>query len=237
LKVEIASPTLLRPQQRILRVYSGAKMTDPGGTTKFRIWRKPESEGYGFNFNPPLKSDELFFALKEAFPTISTHHSRMAEAVIGFCKSEQQEKGSGDGSGSGSSPRSKASSQSSPTMSPASTPPSDTSNDQIPDGALQLVPWPKPRGKRAHPTTELSNQMSSMVNIYKMSHKGVGKNKAKKPKSAQDLHDYRITKKTGACPRHRRGKHKVRCPPPFILSNLSFCYIANREKFMIETGI
>jgi hypothetical protein len=54
----------------------------------FKIWRKPGS--YNFDFEPPQSSDELFYVLKNAFPSFKTHQQRMRQAVIEFCLSEQK---------------------------------------------------------------------------------------------------------------------------------------------------
>lgn len=140
----------------------------------------------------------------------------MDEAVISFCKGEQQGKEDGNSTGlsSSSSPTSKASSQSSAPASQASTPPSyanhDNSHSITPGKSPDLILWPakKAKGKRVCATTESQADMASIVTIYNLSHKGTGKGGVKKPKTCQDLHDYRITK-VGACPKHRRGKHKV----------------------------
>ena len=42
-------------------------------------------------FFPPKDSDELFDALRTAFPHLRTHSERMREAVIQFCKEEQEQ--------------------------------------------------------------------------------------------------------------------------------------------------
>ncbi|KAG9548219.1 hypothetical protein KCU77_g22748, partial [Aureobasidium melanogenum] len=53
------------------------------------IYRSSEqADPTALEFCPPKGSDELFFALKTAFPHVKTHSDRMRNAVIEFLKQE-----------------------------------------------------------------------------------------------------------------------------------------------------
>ena len=57
------------------------------------IYRDTQSETFdpsaGLQFFPPKDSDELFFALRTAYPAASTHSERMRNAVIDFLLQER----------------------------------------------------------------------------------------------------------------------------------------------------
>lgn len=58
----------------------------------FFIYRSGEpTDPTALEFSPPKGSDELFFALKAAFPHVKTHSDRMRNAVIDFLKQELTE--------------------------------------------------------------------------------------------------------------------------------------------------
>jgi hypothetical protein len=59
-----------------------------GITNTYTVWRKPG--GCEFVFDPPSASDELYEALKEAYPVFRTHDQRVRQAIIDFCLREQK---------------------------------------------------------------------------------------------------------------------------------------------------
>jgi hypothetical protein len=59
-----------------------------GITNTYTIWRKPG--GCEFVFDPPSASDELYEALKEAYPVFRTNDQRVRQAIIDFCLREQK---------------------------------------------------------------------------------------------------------------------------------------------------
>jgi hypothetical protein len=193
----------------------------------FRIWRKSEAE---FGFHPPLKSDDLFYALKKEYPYLKTHQSRMAQAVISFCKSEQE---SQDNSGSESSRNASGSSRMSFPEVAFSKPSTDNSSRSSRSPIRRNYQGWRPEEPRrtlkrklgsltpeteaASTTLRLSrsrvgntDRMHSMMDVISFSENGKSQGWAKKPMSDKDRKDYSDTRRLGACKKHRRAKRKVR---------------------------
>jgi hypothetical protein len=195
--------------------------------TEFSIWRKSEAE---FGFDPPLKSDDLFFALKAAYPNLKTHQSRMTEAVISFCTREQKNQddscseSSRNASGSSrmSFPDSTFSKRSMNTSSRSSRSPIGLNHQNwLPDEPRRVLkrklgsPTPETRAPPAtlSPLQSVdgsTDRMHSMMDVISFPKNGKAQGWAKKPMTDKDRKDYSVARKLGACEKHRRVNRKVR---------------------------
>lgn len=217
------------PQTRSYTQISSRRTNRPTPSTmaKFSIWRKSEVE---FDFDPPLKSDDLFYALKEAYPYLKTHQSRMREAVISFCTREQK---SQDDSCSESSRNASGCSRMSFPEDAFSKPSTDNSSrssrspirrnhqDWRPDEPRRtlkrklgsLTPETEAASttlRSSRSTVGSTDRMHSMMDVISFSENGKSQGWAKKPMSDKDRKDYSDTRRLGACKKHRRAKRKVR---------------------------
>jgi hypothetical protein len=142
-------------------------------------------------FNPPLGSDALFYALSQSYPGIKTHQLRIQKAVLEFHLTEFDQ-------GSRLCDI---------------LPPLPTSTLKSPWQATSHVPsLPQdqsgPRPDRESQTGNSLLQFHSMLGDFTQT-PGSRKAHTKRPMSRKDKEEYKIIKNIGACEKHRQKKKKV----------------------------
>jgi len=176
-----------------------------GQDKKFRMWRTPE---YGFEFSPPLHSDELFEAMKASYPNLKTHPQRMRQATIDFCLAEQLEeerRASASSSQTSSFERSASiSASSSRSNVSAQSPPSSQSSPSHEGPASQTKTMASARRVQKIATSKA--KMHSMINTFVME---TGNTAKRTPMTSKQLSEYANAREEGACDKHRRRKKKV----------------------------
>lgn len=154
----------------------------------------------GFDFIPPRDSDELYDALRAAYPKGRTHRERMMEAVLDFIAHEtslisaEKTRGVDATFQPNLQPAQKGSAQ----RNIRSTKPGGD-RKSIPTGPSASAS--KQAGKK-RPWQKMTSSWNSTV--------GSSPARPREPMTTQQRHEYRIRRGIGACESCRRRKKKVR---------------------------
>ncbi|KAF2434272.1 hypothetical protein EJ08DRAFT_498464 [Tothia fuscella] len=174
---------------------------------KFKIFRKA-GDSTSLDFDPPLKSDALFDALREAYPEEATHQQRHRRAVLEFFQSELSYESQGGPSASSGTESGYWSGSN-----------SDSANQQS-AGLSTINPIRLPSTNRAttYSRSKLAadsdhNKMQSMRVDFALPQNGK-KQSPRAPMDDRRREEYRITKERGACEKHRKQKKRCNCNLP-----------------------
>lgn len=184
-----------------------------------------------FEFDPPVDSDELHDALREAYPHKRNLQQRISQAVIDFCLREQQE-----AEQRVSAPRPSFHSQhSTQSSSPRSSSWKIYSRSSISSFSslnesdhetttLQLIVRPPKRkldsGGKAFPGA-VEGDINSHLHTFRLSKKGKAVPRSPKPKVQQQRDTFGNLK--SACDHHNKKKKKVRVfSNPGVISTKNF---------------
>lgn len=160
----------------------------------FSISRKI-GDPLSIEFDPPLKTDALFDALRQTYPDIKTHQLRLQKATIDFHTKEFDEEESRTSGQCYNNllPRL-------PKINPAS--PWRAFSQSSPSKSTVENP-------RNSQRDSMQPEFQSMIGYFEKT-PGSRKAHGKRPMSQKDREEYKVVKNIGVCPKHRKQKKKVR---------------------------